>query len=84
MEKELEIFRESVASELRSLRAKYNLTTEEVANISGLNKDTIIRYEKAKVSITLDNLIKLLSAYNIQINIFLKIYMRISRIKMDD
>lgn len=72
MEKELEIFRESVASELRSLRAKYNLTTEEVANISGLNKDTIIRYEKAKVSITLDNLIKLLSAYNIQINIFFK------------
>ena len=62
--------RELISDELRSIRAKKNLSIEEVALKSGINKDTISRYERNSVSMNLDILEKLLKFYEIDFNIF--------------
>ena len=73
--------RELIADELRSIRAKKKYSIETVASISGVNKDTISRYENNLVSMQIDNLEKLLECYGIKFDIFLQIYMRISTAK---
>lgn len=60
------------ASKLRGLRAEKGLTIEEVAEITGINKDTISRYENSNVSMQLWILDKLLSCYNVKLDIFFK------------
>ena len=62
--------RELIAEELRSLRAKKQLSIEAVAELSGVNKDTISRYENNLVSMNLENLEKLLDTYNCDFAIF--------------
>lgn len=66
----MENTREKIASELRSIRAKKDLTLEKVAEKSNVNKDTICRYEKNLVSMQIDILEKLLNAYNEDFAIF--------------
>ncbi len=64
--------RELIAEELRSIRARKKINIEEVADGSGVNKDTISRYENNLVSMQIDILEKLLSYYCIDFDIFFK------------
>lgn len=62
--------RELIADELRSIRAKKNLSIESVAKETNVNKDTISRYENNLVSMQIDILEKLLEFYQIEFDIF--------------
>lgn len=65
-----ETIRRYIADELRSLRAKNNISLVELANILKINKDTISRYENASSSINIDTLETFLNYYNIDFDIF--------------
>ena len=52
-----------IASQLRSYRAELNLSIQEVADKSRVNKDTISRYENASVSPNIEFLEKILEVY---------------------
>lgn len=62
--------RELIADELRSIRAKKNLSIEKVAEKSNINKDTISRYENNSVAMNIEYIEKLLNAYDINFDIF--------------
>lgn len=62
----------STASKLRGLRAERNLTLEEVAEKTGINKDTISRYENSNVSMQLWILDRLVNCYDTSLDIFFK------------
>lgn len=62
--------RELIADELRSIRAKKNLSIEKVAEKSNINKDTISRYENNSVAMNIEYIDKLLNAYDINFDIF--------------
>lgn len=63
-------FRENIASKLRELRAKKQLTLEKVSIISGVSKDKISRYENNKCSMQIEDLAKILNVYDISLDIF--------------
>ena len=65
-----ENFKEEVASELRSLRAKFNFTQKEVAEKAGIDVMTVTRYENNSTSMQLDMIEKILSAYDLKPSIF--------------
>lgn len=67
-----ETFKENVADELRSLRAKCNLSQREVAKIAGVDVGTIVRYENNTTSMQLDIIEKILSVYKTNASIFFK------------
>ena len=62
--------RELIADELRSIRARADLSIETVAKETQISKDTISRYENNLVSMQIDILEKLLDYYNINFDIF--------------
>lgn len=62
--------RELIADELRSIRARKNVSIEEVAKQSQVNKDTISRYENNLVSMQIDKLEQLLNYYDVKFDIF--------------
>ena len=62
--------KEAIASELRKARAGLDMSIEEGAIKSGVNKDTICRYENNQVNMSIDILYKILSSYNISFDIF--------------
>ena len=62
--------RDLIASELRSIRAKKDISLETVATESGVNKDTMCRYENNTVSMQIDILDKLLKYYKVDFDIF--------------
>lgn len=64
--------KEYIASQLRSYRAKYNLSIQELADRCHVNKDTISRYENASVSPNIESLEKILNVYDIDFCIFFK------------
>lgn len=61
-----------IADELRSLRAKEGLTLTEMSIKSGINRDTISRYENNTVSMQIWVLLELLKIYQIGFDIFFK------------
>ena len=63
-------FKEAVASELRSLRARVKLTQKEVSERAGVDVGTIVRYENNQISMNLENLEKIIRAYGIDCYIF--------------
>lgn len=63
-------FKEQVASELRSLRGKFNYKQKEVANIANIDVMTVVRYENNSTSMQLDMLEKIISVYNMTLAIF--------------
>lgn len=65
-----ETFKQNVSSELRALRAKNHLKQREVANIAGIDTMTVTRYENNSTSMQLDMIEKILSVYNISLDIF--------------
>lgn len=65
-----ENFKSQVASELRSLRAKYNLKQRDVANKAKIDVMTVARYENNSVSMQLDMIEKIISVYNMTLDIF--------------
>ena len=64
--------RELISDELRAIRAKNKMSIENVADIAGINKDTLCRYENNQVSMQIDILEKILIAYNEDFDIFFK------------
>ncbi len=60
------------AASLRGLRAEKNMTLEEVANKTGINKDTISRYENSNTSMQLYILDKLIDCYGERLDVFFK------------
>lgn len=67
--------RDIVADSLRGIRAERNYNIDFVAEKSGVNKDTISRYENASVSQQVDILEKILRVYEVDFAIFFnKIY----------
>ena len=62
--------RELIADELRSIRAIKDVSIEEVARGSQVNKDTISRYENNLTSMQIDILEKLLNYSNQDFDIF--------------
>lgn len=62
--------RKLVADKLRGIRAENGYLIDFVAKNSGVNKDTISRYENAIVSQQIDILEKLLNFYNIDFAYF--------------
>ena len=67
-----ETIKKYIADELRSLRAKKNISIVELANTLDINKDTISKYENATTSINIDVLEKFLVYYNLDFDIFFK------------
>lgn len=65
-----ESFKQNVASELKALRAKKGLKQKEVAEIAGIDTMTIVRYENNSTSMQLDMIEKILSVYDVPLNIF--------------
>lgn len=65
-----ETFKETVASELRALRAKSNFSQKQVASLAGIDIMTVARYENNSTSMQLDMLEKILSVYKIPLCIF--------------
>ena len=63
-------FKEQVASELRSLRAKFNYKQKEVANKASIDVMTLARYENNSTSMQLDMLEKIVTVYNLSLAIF--------------
>ena len=64
--------KEYIASQLRSYRAELKLSIQDVEEKSGINKDTICRYENASVSPNIEFLEKILAVYGIDFCIFFK------------
>lgn len=64
------VARKLVADKLRGIRAERKYSLEFVAEKSGVNKDTISRYENGIVSQQVDILEKILNAYNVDFSIF--------------
>lgn len=63
-------FKEQVASELRSLRAKYDYNQKDVANLANIDIMTVARYENNSTSMQLDMIEKIISVYGITLDIF--------------
>lgn len=63
-------FKEQVASELRSLRGKFNYKQKDVANLANIDVMTIVRYENNSTSMQLDMLEKIISVYDMTLAIF--------------
>lgn len=63
-------FKEQVASELRSLRAKFNYKQKDVANKAKIDVMTLARYENNSVSMQLDMIEKIITVYDLTLDIF--------------
>ena len=66
----MENIKEFTASKLRQFRAIKNVSLYEVSEKTGLDKNTISRYESGKYNMQLDILEKLLDYYDIPYTIF--------------
>ena len=62
-----------VASELKSIRAKKRLSADEVCKNVGINSNSLYKYENDATVMKLDTLLKMLSYYEVDINIFFKV-----------
>ena len=66
----MENIKEYTATKLRQLRAAKNVSLTEVAENTGLDKNTISRYESGKYNMQIDVIEKLLDFYEISYTIF--------------
>ena len=62
-----------LATGLRRLRKKYNLSQENVAKVLNINRSSYASYELAKTNISIFSLICLFNFYNISFNEFIDI-----------
>ena len=65
-----ESFKEAVASELRSLRSRYNYKQKDVAQKANIDIMTVTRYENNSSSMQLDMIEKIISIYGLNLFIF--------------
>lgn len=63
-------FKEQVASELRSLRARFDFKQKDVASKAGIDVMTLVRYENNSASMQLDMIEKIITVYGLNLNIF--------------
>lgn len=66
----MENIKEYTATKLRQYRAVKNISLSEVAEKTGLDKNTISRYESGKYNMQLDIVEKLLNFYEVPYTIF--------------
>lgn len=63
-----------IATSLKELRHDHKLTQNDLSNICKVDTSTIVRYERNNVIMQIDTIIKILSAYDVDIfNFFEKI-----------
>lgn len=72
MPNEIDLLKNKISSELRKYRAEKGYNQSKLSKLAGVNIGTIVRYEKGTVVQNLDKLSKILSVYNIQLDIFFK------------
>lgn len=72
MQDELRVFKKEIGYALKSFRDRCELTIEETASKTGVATSTISRYENGTTGINIDVLDKIISGYNISMNIFFK------------
>lgn len=65
-----ESFKDYVSAELRSLRAEHDYKQKDVADKANIDVMTIVRYENNSTSMQLDMIEKILSVYDINLEIF--------------
>lgn len=68
-----EEIKKTIAHELKILRINNNMTQSDVARKVGINEGTIVRYEKNNVTMQIDTIAKIISAYGIDIFSFFEI-----------
>lgn len=68
----MKITGEMIGAELKSLRAKNNLSAEDVAKITGSHYNTILKYEKDAKDCKISIFLQLLDLYKVDENIFFK------------
>ena len=68
----MKTIRECVAEELRAIRSKKQYSQKQVADGTGLDVMTIGRYENNNTSMQLDVVDKILTFYNVSIDIFFR------------
>lgn len=61
----------SIGKELKKIRIDKGLSVEDVRDFSGLNKDTIYKYERGQGN-SMDTLQVLLNSYNVPFAIFFR------------
>ena len=59
-----------IGKKIAYFRKEKNLTQTDLANILGITKQTIIKYEAGKTSIPVDTLLKISNFFNVPIEIF--------------
>lgn len=62
----------AIAKELQLIRLRKNLTVNEVANHFNLNVETIRRYERECIGLSVERLEELLNYYSVSKDIFFK------------
>lgn len=72
MPNEIDLLKNKISAELRKYRAEKGYNQSELSKLAGVNIGTIVRYEKGTVVQNLDKLSKILSVYNIKLDIFFK------------
>lgn len=72
MPNEIDLLKNKISAELRKNRAEKGYNQSELSKLAGVNIGTIVRYEKGTVVQNLDKLSKILSVYNIKLDIFFK------------
>ena len=60
----------NIGAKLRRLRKERNLTQADLARQIGIQQSDLSRMEKGEYRVSLDNLIKLLNAFDVQISAF--------------
>lgn len=61
-----------IAKNLRELRRMYDITQEQLSEISGIPRSTIAKYESGHGAVTLENLLILCNTFGEEPNVLLK------------
>lgn len=68
-----EEIKKTIAHELKILRINNNMTQSDVARKVNVNEGTIVRYEKNNVTMQIDTIAKIISAYGIDLFSFFEL-----------
>lgn len=77
----VEMAQQAISAHLRAERARADLTQSELAELTGIHVTTLSRLEKGKLSMTLDQLLRLAPALGIDPGDFLNSAQRTARKK---
>ncbi len=65
-------FNEQIGRKIKSIREVLEISSEEIADKTGISRNTLLEYEAGKSNITVSDLYKIVSVFNISLSYFLK------------